>query len=227
MRFDVVDTGIGISAEKIADLFQSFHQVNYSQAREFGGVWLGLAISQRLAEKLGGTISVQSAIGAGSTFSLTIPIGLDATDSLVVPIAPVPAAAEPAPDAPPSDPDASPAKLACRLLLAEDNRDIQRVIALRLGLAGADVTLASNGQAAVDLALDAQRAGRPFDLILMDMQMPVFDGYEATHLLRSEGFRCPIIALIAYTQAEDRGECLRFGCDDFLSKPIDWESSST
>ncbi|HMB06414.1 MAG TPA: ATP-binding protein [Isosphaeraceae bacterium] len=221
IQFEVVDTGIGMGPEALARLFQPFSRADTSQTRKHGGAGLGLAISRRQAARLNGTLAVRSRPGAGSTFTLTIPIGPDAADPLVVPTAPVPEATAPAADAPPPEP--APAKLACRLLLAEDNRDTRRVIALRLGLAGADVTLAPNGQDAVDLALDAQRAGRPFDLILMDMQMPVLDGYEATRLLRGEGFRRPIIALTAYTQAEDRGECLRFGCDDYLSKPIDWE----
>jgi PAS domain S-box-containing protein len=223
IQFEVVDTGIGMGPEALARLFQPFSRADTSQTRKHGGAGLGLAISRRQAERLNGTLAVRSRPGAGSTFTLTIPIGLDAADPLVVPNAPVPEAAAPAADASPPEPAPAPAKLACRLLLAEDNRDTRRVIALRLGLAGADVTLAPNGQDAVDLALDAQRAGRPFDLILMDMQMPVLDGYEATRLLRGEGFRRPIIALTALTQAEDRGECLRFGCDDYLSKPIDWE----
>jgi CheY-like chemotaxis protein len=108
-------------------------------------------------------------------------------------------------------------------LLAEDNLDIQRAISLRLAQAGVDTTIASNGKVSVDLALGARDQGHPFDLILMDMQMPILDGYEATRILRSERYLGPIIALTAHAMAEDRDECLRVGCDDFISKPIEWE----
>jgi PAS domain S-box-containing protein len=109
-----------------------------------------------------------------------------------------------------------------RVLLAEGNRDSQRAAALRLTTVGFAVTPAAHGQAAVDLALAAQAAGRPFDAVLMDMQMPGLDGYEAARTLRSAGYRHTIIAVTAHGTAEDREECLRFGCDDHVARPIDW-----
>jgi PAS domain S-box-containing protein len=119
-------------------------------------------------------------------------------------------------------PKATEPKSTPRVLLAEDNRNTQRATMLRLTAAGFAVTLAPHGQAAVDLALAAETDGCPFDVVLMDMQMPVLDGYEATRTLRGEGYRRPIIAVTAHTMAEDRAECLRFGCDDYLAKPFDW-----
>jgi CheY-like chemotaxis protein len=109
-----------------------------------------------------------------------------------------------------------------RILVAEDNRDSQRVLAIRLGMTGAEPVVAPHGRAAVDLAVAARDEGRPFDLVLMDMQMPVLDGYEATRLLRSLGFTTPVVALTAHALPEDRLECLRFGCDEYAVKPVNW-----
>jgi CheY-like chemotaxis protein len=109
-----------------------------------------------------------------------------------------------------------------RVLVAEDHREIQKVTATLLDLAGADVTLAANGRAACDLALAARDAGRPFDLVLMDMQMPVLDGYEATRLLRAWGLTTPIVAVTAHADPDDRAECLAIGCDAHVAKPVDW-----
>ena len=108
-----------------------------------------------------------------------------------------------------------------RVLLAEDGPDSQRLIAFILRKAGAAVTVADNGQVALELGLRAQSLGRPFDVVLMDMQMPVMDGYRATRRLREQGYRGTIVALTAHAMAGDREKGLQAGCDDFATKPID------
>ncbi len=212
LRIDVVDTGIGLSTEQIAMLFQPFTQLDGSARRKFGGSGLGLAISKRLALMLGGDITVASTPGQGSAFSVTVATG--------------PLEATPAADSPASisvvtpPPTAAPDQLCCRLLLAEDGPDNQRLISFLLRKRGADVTVVGNGQLAVDCATAAMANGEPFDLILMDMQMPILDGYEATTRLRKAGFTGPIVALTAHAMPEDRQRCLDAGCDDYVSKPI-------
>jgi PAS domain S-box-containing protein len=218
LRFDVVDTGIGMGERQLAQLFQPFVQADTSTTRRFGGTGLGLTIARRLAGLLGGDVSVESSPGQGSRFSVTIATGpLDGVPLLPDPAGALVAKPEPAAGTPADDA----AALTCRILLAEDGQDNQRLIAFVLRRAGAEVALVDNGQLAVDQALAAHATGRPFDLILMDMQMPVLDGYEATALLRQRGYTGPIIALTAHAMAGDRQKCLDAGCDDYATKPID------
>ena len=205
--FHVADTGIGMTAEDASGLFQPFQQAHGSRRRSRGGPGIGLALCRRLTAQLGGALElVRTRPGEGSTFRLTVPVELE------------PAAER----ACGSMGESRPALLGARVLVAEDNGDNQRIIALRLKMVGAEVTLAANGREAVEQVSLARSLGRPFDLILMDMQMPVLDGYEATRLLRSMGVRTPIVALTAHALPEDRQECLHFGCDEYVSKPIDW-----
>ena len=216
--FEITDTGVGMSQEQLGKIFQAFTQADETMSRRFGGTGLGLAISKALVEALGGTLSAQSELGRGSTFRFTVDTGpLDGVRMLEnCRESHASANAEPAREKPPAA-----AKLSARVLLCEDGRDNQRLIALLLKKAGADVTVADNGQIGLDKAVEAGEAGRPFDVILMDMQMPVLDGYAATGKLRETGYNNPIIALTAHAMAHDRQKCLDAGCDDYASKPID------
>ncbi|MCX7427186.1 MAG: ATP-binding protein [Planctomycetia bacterium] len=216
LRFDVIDTGIGMGEGLVKRLFEPFTQADSSMARKFGGTGLGLAISMRLAMMMGGDIAVTSVPGKGSTFSLTVETG--PLDGVAMLENPAEAAVD---DRRKSTPTANlDIMLHCRILLAEDGLDNQRLIALFLRKAGADVTVAENGRIAHDLALAAEREANPFDLILMDMQMPVMDGYQATRRLREAGYAGPIIALTAHAMAGDDAKCRDAGCDEYLSKPI-------
>jgi PAS domain S-box-containing protein len=219
LQFDVADTGIGMTPQQVSKLFQPFAQADTSTTRRFGGTGLGLAISKRLADLLGGEIYVaESKPGCGTRVRITIGTGpltdakmLEDPQSAVVPKTTTNGAASE------GGPGAS---LDCRILLAEDGPDNRRLIAYVLRKAGADVTTVENGQLAVDAALAARDAGEPFDVILMDMQMPVMDGYSATRLLRKEGYVGPVIALTAHAMAADRRKCLTAGCSEYASKPI-------
>jgi len=225
LRFDVIDTGIGMKEEVVARLFEPFTQGDASTSRKFGGSGLGLAISKRLAAMLGGDIAVHSTPGKGSTFSVSVAAGpLDGVPLVERASQAVRFKKQPQPTA-----DSSQLKLDCRVLLAEDGPDNQRLIAFLLRRAGAQVALAENGQIALQMALGGPPVResshpdlhQPFDVILMDMQMPVMDGYEATRKLRAAQYAGPVIALTAHAMSDDRQKCLDAGCDDYLSKPID------
>jgi CheY-like chemotaxis protein len=205
----VRDTGIGIRPEHIGRLFEPFMQADESMSRRFGGTGLGLPVSMRLARLMDGDILVESEPGVGSTFTLVL--GAEPCEEPAATEAPRP----PAPDA-----RADQRSLRGRILFAEDGADNQRLIGFHLRKAGATVHIASDGQAACDALLAAAKTNEPFDLVLMDMQMPVLDGYEATRRIRAAGVATPIIALTAHAMADDRRRCLDAGCDDYLTKPI-------
>jgi PAS domain S-box-containing protein len=220
LQIDVIDTGIGMTPEQMAVIFRPFTQADSSTSRRFGGTGLGLTISKRLASLLGGDITVTSEAGKGSTFRVTIDPG---------PLMGVPVSKHPrlvTADGVPAQPRP---KLDCCILLAEDGPDNQRLLTLVLKKAGATVILAKNGREAVEMALASSRGwGRrctdpsePFDLVLMDIQMPEMDGYEATRRLRAEGYTTPIIALSAHATTHAAHQCLDAGCTDYLAKPID------
>jgi PAS domain S-box-containing protein len=209
---EVTDSGIGMTAEQIARLFRPFSQADESITRKFGGTGLGLTISRQLARLLGGEIEVDSKPGIGSSFTLRVEGGsfaavemLNKLDETMFP------------SAAPSD-NWHDVPLHGRILLVEDGRDNQRLLSTHLRCCGAEVVIAENGQIGVDLEAESS-----FDLILMDMQMPVMDGYTATSKLRSRGCTIPIIALTANAMAEDRKKCEASGCSDYLTKPVERE----
>jgi CheY-like chemotaxis protein len=223
LRFEVRDTGIGMTPQQVSMLFEPFTQADNSTTRKYGGTGLGLAISKRLAQVLGGDLAVSSRHGDGSTFSLTISAGpLGGVRMLDDPDLSKFARMEDTPPAESATPECSgEMSLNARILLAEDGPDNQRLIAFILRKSGAAVTVAENGQIAVELASKAKSEGRLFDVILMDMQMPVLDGYAATRRLRELGHTEAILALTAHAMAGDREKCMDAGCNDFATKPID------
>jgi PAS domain S-box-containing protein len=238
VEFAVSDTGIGITPDKIGLLFQPFTQLDGSATRRYGGTGLGLAISKRLAAALGGDLTVVSRPGQGSTFTLTIDVG--APEDVDVPASPQTSLGERG--QPPPGPQRP--QFRGRVLLVEDAPDIQQLVRLLLRKMNLDVEVAASGQTACDMAEHSRAEGRPYDLILMDIQMPRMDGYEATRAIRRceaekgtgpigrngpEGAshqldlspfpRVPIIAMTAHALANDRKKCLAAGCDDYIAKP--------
>ena len=210
LEIAVEDTGIGIPADALVDIFNAFDQADRSTSRHFGGTGLGLSISKNLAEAMGGGITVTSTEGKGSTFTLHMPAGVE--PRLL------------------ATPDADDTTLdetfsvggrpleGLRVLLAEDGIDNQRLVRFHLEKHGAQVTAVENGQQAIDAVDDT---AVPVDLVLMDVQMPVMNGLIATSTLRQRGSALPILALTANAMPEDRERCMTAGCDDFLTKPID------
>ncbi len=215
IQVEVADTGVGIEIDDVEHLFDPFVQVDASATRRHGGTGLGLTVSRKLIRLLGGDISVESTPGAGSTFAMIVPTG---------PIGNVPMIENPAEavdythvGADQADEEAGPLE-GVRVLLAEDGRDNQLLISMVLRKAGATIDCAEDGQVAIDMIEQAK--DHPYDVILMDMQMPNLDGYEATRLLRERDYSGCIIALTAHAMVGDRERCLEAGCDDYCTKPI-------
>jgi CheY-like chemotaxis protein len=209
IRFSVIDTGIGISNEQKEKIFNAFEQADSSTTRKYGGTGLGLHLSKRLAIMLGGDITVNSNLGNGSNFNVIVKTGT---------LEPANFLSEKPSDLPTKNHlNNSPiSKLVGNVLLVEDNKENQNLISMYIEKTGATVTVAENGKIAVDNAMT-----QDFDLILMDLQMPVLGGIEATQLLRSKGYVSPIVALTASTMEHEIKACSDAGFDDFLAKPID------
>jgi two-component system, chemotaxis family, CheB/CheR fusion protein len=218
LRFDVSDTGAGMTDTEMAGLFQAFYRVQSAARDAPRGTGLGPAISQRLARQLDGNLTVRSTAGAGSAFTLSIPVGMSLSEAFKQP--------EPQGSSVNSVGLKSAAQsihhLHAQILLAEDHDANRQVLTLRLHQAGAEVIQARDGKEAIDLVRDAE-GRRPIDAVIMDMEMPILDGYEAVRQLRSGGFTGPIIAITAYAMARDLEECLKAGCGDHISKPIQWK----
>ncbi|MEO2094786.1 MAG: ATP-binding protein [bacterium] len=208
LNLSVRDTGIGISEKDFPVLFQPFTQVHTSRAAELGGTGLGLDISRRLARILGGDITVQSTLGVGSEFTVHHPLDL-ASDAAVDEEQDV--ASEGAADSCEVD------LKGVSVLVVDDSQDNRRIIEFFLRAAGADVAIANNGEEGVQAYSEA---GQAFDAILMDMRMPVMDGYTATKKLRQMGVEVPIIALTAHTMSGDAERCIESGCSAYIGKPI-------
>jgi CheY-like chemotaxis protein/HPt (histidine-containing phosphotransfer) domain-containing protein len=210
LAFDVCDTGVGIPKEKFEAIFDPFVQADNSVTRKFGGTGLGLAICRRIVEAMGGSLTLNSEVGKGTMFTAT-------------------AVVKPSPEAPIADAAQSDVITAAsmkvlpavvdlprgRVLVVEDGDTNRKLIDLILRRAGLEVVTAENGKLGVDAAL-----GAPFDLILMDMQMPVMDGYSAARTIRERGLKLPIIALTAHAMSGDEQKCRAAGCSGFMTKPI-------
>jgi signal transduction histidine kinase/CheY-like chemotaxis protein len=210
LRVEIDDRGPRLSPEDLKRMFEPFDQVAATAERRLGN-GLGLAISRRLARLLGGDVDARPGATEGNTFTFT----LTPTD-----LAPAREWTQSA--APRARPQEGPTEpLQARVLLAEDGLDNQRLIASILRRAGAEVEIAGDGSLAVAAMTRARAAERPFDMVVMDMQMPTMDGYEATAELRRQGFAQPILALTADALAGARQRCLDVGCNDYASKPID------
>jgi signal transduction histidine kinase len=202
--FCVKDTGVGIPTDKQARIFEAFSQEDNSITRRFGGTGLGLAISRKLVEFMGGELSLTSELGVGSSFCFRLPLTLSQESS-----------------APVKTSTAQISAKSANILLVEDNLVNQKVAMAMLKKMGHQVTIANNGQEGLDLLSEAV-----FDLVLMDMQMPVLDGVSATRQAREWGVRTPILAMTANAMPEDKELCHQVGMNGFISKPVKMEELS-
>lgn len=203
----VSDTGIGMDDARIEQLFSPFIQADSSITRTYGGTGLGLTITKHLVELMNGKIEVKSQLNVGSSFTIRLPLRSKLSSEK--------AEVEPEVKAPQSD-KAEPILSNNHILVVEDTKTNQMVIKLILNRLGYNVSLADNGQDAVDLLTSDDQ----FDLVFMDVSMPILDGIQATQLIRNKGLKIPIIALTAHTMMEDKTQCINAGMDDFIMKPI-------
>jgi len=210
IRFDIEDTGIGIPPERQENILESFVQADGSTSRKFGGVGLGLAITKQLSELLGGELTLTSEEAKGSVFSIVIPAGLDVTKQPLLDRYNIAGYIDIA-----REQMEQPEFSGC-VLVAEDVETNQMLAKSLLERMGLDVTIAADGNEALQKTLTHK-----FDLILMDIQMPYMNGYEATKTLRKKGITTPIVALTASAMKGDDKKCLEAGCNDYLAKPID------
>ena len=212
---DVIDSGIGIPEDRLDAIFDHFEQADNDTSRSFGGTGLGLSISRQLAELMDGTLTVESEVGEGSTFRLCLPLvrveEMQADDPTSR-----------------SGREGNEAEFpAERILLAEDHPVNARLVQAMLEKSGQNVTHASDGIAAIEAVKTSEAEGRPYSLVLMDVQMPNCDGYEATRQLRAEGFaeqRLPIVALTANAYEEDAVTAREAGMQDHVTKPVSLET---
>ena len=209
LQFEVIDTGVGLTELEQARLFNAFTQADESTTRKFGGTGLGLYISRQLAQLLGGDIACFSEKGSGSRFSVVINANVHAGESFIDSLQQEPVHANH------GDWGEVPV-LSGKVVVAEDNPDNQRLISMYIQNTGAEVVVVDNGQAAIENAV----AGT-YDLIMMDIQMPVMGGAEAVKWLRQIGNQTPIVMLTANAMREEKDRCLRLGANDLLTKPID------
>lgn len=208
LYFAVKDSGIGLSEQQQQKLFQRFSQADASTTRRFGGSGLGLYISKQLAEKLGGTITVKSEQGVGSCFEVVINSGYVAPSNVASDVAKIPVVRKDE-----VNDDAGSFYLHGHILLAEDNLDNQRLITHHIERLGARVSIVDNGKSAFESAMATD-----FDLVLMDMQMPIMGGLEATAELRKQGYAGPIVALTANAMREDQQKCIDTGHNGFFDQ---------
>lgn len=208
--FTVIDSGIGMTDEQVDKIFDAFTQADSSTTRKYGGTGLGLSLSKQFAEKMGGTITVKSMQGIGSEFCVSISTGKLDKSQLIVGAAELPEKTD----------NITYQYDHCftvkgSILIVEDNEDNQQLLSIILCDIGAEITFANNGQEAIDKARN-----KTYDLILMDIQMPVMGGIEATKMLRQSGYTNPIVALTANAMKSDYDMCIAAGCDEFMTKPI-------
>ncbi len=209
LTFSVRDTGIGIAPDNLERIFESFTQNDNSTTRHYGGTGLGLSISRNLVSLMGGQLSAESQLGLGSTFSFTVWL----EQATAVAPADQPAIAQ-------REGNSRGSLAGLRILVAEDNPVNRQIAKEFLQLAGAEVDSVENGEEAVN-RICAGEAKNRYDLILMDLQMPVMDGFEATRRIRRSDREIPILALTARTMADEKQECLKNGMNDHISKPIE------
>lgn len=213
IALDIIDTGVGIPEKSLQKIFEPFTQADASVTRKFGGTGLGLTISKRFIEALGGTVSVTSTVNVGTTFTVTIPTGALDPSTRIIDISEVQARKRQGTRSSKRPHYQFPA---ARILLVDDGEANRQLIQLVLQREGFLVDLATNGVEAIE-----QATHKSYDVIFMDMQMPVLDGYAATSQLRAAGHREPIVALTANAMKGDEEKCRAAGCSGFLSKPVD------
>ncbi|WP_417378177.1 response regulator [Gimesia sp.] len=224
LQFNIADTGIGISQEILKHIYDPFIQADSSSSRAYSGTGLGLTLTHKLVQLLGGKLTVQSSVNQGSVFSVTLNVGNITSQMRQTGRRPDLSCNKTlSQTAPGVRVGRDPTGMKGRVLLVDDTHEIRRLFNYMLSKMGLDVVTASNGREAIELIQDAENQGEPHDLILMDMQMPVMDGYEATRFLRSQNHQVPVIAITAHTLIADREKCIAAGCSDYLGKPVKYD----